>query len=275
MSDVAASPASGTASLPFSVHLDTVPALPDRAQRSPRPVELVVTAVRPHRRTLRDLLRDADLPQSGFAFARPVAVARQVAGTANVGTEALDRIDRLRLVEAVLVDAREEGAEWYTALATSMGTNLPERVEAVEALRGEVETLTGFHPDRLATLRREAGRVDADAAARIDAAVAIQRALADRAAVAPSSGTVVRNAVRELAAHGDDAWREAYESVDRVTVAGVATVSASLADLLRVLGAATSADVHLHLRAATGPVVRDRLAGLCSVADPGAEVVES
>lgn len=266
-------------SLPFAVHVDSVPDLVDRARRSPQPRELVLTTVQPHRRNLRDGLRDADKPQSSFEFTRLIDVARQVAGTANVETESLDRIDRLRALGSILETARDDGAEWYTDLAVSMGTDLPERPETFEALRAEVETITGFHPDRLEALRSEGDRVpapaDRDSRARIDAAVAAQRALAERVADAPSSDTVVRNATRELAAYGDDAWNEAYGTVERLTVAGAASMSATLADFLRVLGEETDVDVHLHLRAATGPAIRERLPELCGVPDPGIEVVGS
>ncbi|WP_430505882.1 hypothetical protein [Haloparvum sp. PAK95] len=269
----------GQSSLPFVVHVDSVPDLVDRAQRSPHPRELVLTTVQPHRRNLRDRLRDADRPQSSFEFTRLVDVARQVAGTANVETESLDRIDRLRALRSILETARDDEADWYTDLAVSMGTDLPEQPETFEALRAEVETVTGFHPDRLDALRSEGNRVpapaDRDSRARIDAVVAAQRALAARVADAPSSDTVVRNATRELAAHGDDTWNEAYGTVERLTVAGAASMSATLADFLRVLGDETDVDVHLHLRAATGPDIRERLSGLCAVAEPGIEVIGS
>lgn len=262
--------------IPFAVHIDDAPALVNRAQRSQRPTELVLTTVRPHRRNLRDRLRSSNCPQSNFDFTRLIEVARQVAGTANAETESLDRIDRLWRLESILEDARTDEIAWYSDLAVSMGTDLPAQCEAIEALREEIETVTGFHPKRLDTLRDEADELsppaDHDAHARIDAAVAIQRALADRVTDEPSTGAVVRNAIRELAVHGDDTWSEAYEAVERVTVAGVASISATLADFLRVLGDETGVDVHLHLRAATGPTIRERLPGLCAVAEPGTEV---
>lgn len=279
MTNRTSSPHSDRSSLPFVVHVDTVPDLVDRAQRLPEPREFVLTTVQPHRRNLRDRLRDADRPQSSFEFARLIEVARQVAGTANAETESLDRIDRLQALESILETARDDGADWYTDVAVSMGTDLPERPETFEALRAEVETITGFHPHRLEALRSEADRVsapaDRDSRARLDAAVAAQRALAERVADAPSSDTVVRNATRELAAHGDETWNEAYGTVERVTVAGVASMSATLADFLRVLGEETDVDVHLHLRAATGPAIRKRLPGLCAVPAPGDEVIGS
>lgn len=279
MTNRTSSSRSGRSSLPFGVHVDTVPDLVDRARRLPHPRELVLTTVQPHRRNLRDRLRDADRPQSSFEFTRLIEVARQVAGTANAETESIDRIDRLRALESILQTARDDEADWYTGIAVSMGTDLPEHPETFEALRAEVETVTGFHPDRLAALRNEADRVsapaDRDSHARIDAAVAAQRALGERVAPAPSSDTVVRNATRELAAYGDDTWNEAYGTVERVTVAGAASMSATLADFLRVLGDETDVDVHLHLRAATGPAIRKRLSGLCAVADPGVEVIGS
>lgn len=278
MSDVALTTLRKSGSVPFSVSVGSAPPLVERASRSPQPTELVVTAVRPHRRALRDQLRAADLPQSSFEFGRLTDVARQVAGTSNAQTEALDRIDRLREIQGLLKEKQADDTEWYTNLATSMGTDLTGRPEDVEALRGEVETITGFHPSRLGILEREAATLetpaDLDAEARIASAVAIQQLLTDRADEAASRDAIVRTAVRELTTHGDDVWDEVYGTIDRFTVAGVATISTTLADFLRVVAEETDIEVELHLRSVTGPTLRDRLPGLCSVPDPGAEVIE-
>jgi len=60
-----------------------------------------------------------------------------------------------------------------------------------------------------------------------------------------------------------------------VTVAGVSTLGATLADFLTTLGAETGTDVevHLHLRRATGPSIEDRLPTLCTVDAPGTTVI--
>ena len=208
-------------------------------------------------------------PQTNFEFDRLLEVARRVTGSSGGQTEVLDRIDRLWQLETVLENARRDGVAWYTDLAVSTGTGLPERPEAVEAIRSEIETVTGFHPERLDALRVAADETsppaDRDSHARVDAAVAVQRALTRQ--VEPVPAPVIRIATRTLAADGDDAWRAAYETVDRVTVAGTASLPATLADFLRVLGAETTVDVHLFLRAATGPTIRDRLAAVCAVDD--------
>lgn len=266
-------------SVPFTVHVDTVPTLRDRARRTAESRELVVTTVQPHRRNLRDQLREHDCPQTNFEFDRLLEVARRVTGSSGGQTETLDRIDRLWQLETVLENARRDGVAWYTDLAVSTGTGLPERPEVVEAIRSEIETVTGFHPRRLDALRAAADDVsppaDRDSHARVDAAVAVQRALTRRVEPAPAPDTVIRAATRTLAADGGDAWRAAYETVDRVTIAGTASLPATLADFLRVLGAETTVDVHLYLRAATGPTIRDRLPAACTVDDPGREVIES
>ncbi|MFC7095792.1 hypothetical protein [Halobaculum marinum] len=264
---------------PFTVHTEAVPALVDRAARVPEAAELVVTPEQLHRRNLRDRLRRADAPQSAFRFVQPVDVARQVAGAANAPTERLDRVDRLYHLDGALDDARDRDAEWWRSLAVSMGADLTAAVEAVEHLRNEVETTTGFHPDRLATLReraRELGAPDRDdALARVDAAVELQRALARRVEVAPTGDAVTRGATRKLAAHGQSLWAEAYPNVERVTVAGVSTVGATLADLLAVLSRRTDATVGLHLRHATGDRLADRLGQLSAIDAPGSTVVDA
>lgn len=278
MPDVALSTLGKSESAPFSVSVDSVPSLVERASMSPQPTELVVTAVRPHRRALRDQLRAADLPQSSFRFGRLTEVARQVAGTSNAQTEALDRIDRLREIQGLLEEKQADDTEWYTNLATSMGTDLASRPEAVEALRAEVETLTGFHPSRLGIIQQEATTLETpanlDAEARIDGAVALQQLLTDSADEAASRDAIVRTAIREITTHGGDVWDEAYGTIDRFTVAGVATISTTLADFLRVVAEETDIEVELHLRSVTGPILRDRLPDLCSISDPGAEVIE-
>lgn len=265
-------------SAPFSVHVDSIPDLCNRAQRTTESRELVVTTVRPHRRNLRNQLREQDCPQTNFEFERLVEVARRVTGSKGRQTEALDRIDRLWHLEDILEAARHDGPTWYTDLAVSMGTGLPDRLEAVEAIRSEIETVTGFHPERLDDLRKAADEVsppaDSDSHARVDAAVAVQRALTQRVDPAPTPDAVIRTAIRTLAADGDDAWQAAYETVDRVTVAGTASLPATLADFVRVLGAETSVDIHLYLRAATGPTIQNRLPAACTIDDPGREMID-
>ncbi|GAD53411.1 hypothetical protein MBEHAL_2171 [Halarchaeum acidiphilum MH1-52-1] len=261
--------------------IDESPRLVQRAERCEEPRELVVTPVRAHRRTLQRALRAASRPQSAFRFARPIDVARRLAGAANERTETLDRIDRLHFVERVLADARESGAEWASDLAVVVGARPSERVERVEQVRAEVETVTGWHPRRLESMRACGSGLDAPddraAAALVSAAVELHAALRERADGddAVSTASVIRAATRTLAAHGDRGWRESHPSIERVTLAGVSTLSATLADFLLTLGAETSVDVHLHLRHATGERIASRLAAHASIEDPGAEVFES
>lgn len=267
-----------TASVPFTVHIDTVPALQDRAQRTPDTQNLVVTPIQSHRRNLRNQLRDHDCPQTNFKFARLREVARHVSGSAGQ-TETLDTVDRLYHLRSILAEAQQAGASWYTDLVVSMGTGLPERPEDVEAIRSEVEMITGFHPDRLEALHTAADGItppaDRDSHACIMAAVAIQHALTHQLESAPTPDTVIRAATRILAAEGEAAWQAAYGTVDRVTVAGIASLPATLVDFLRVLATETTVDIHLYLRAATGPTVHDRLPALCAIDNLGHEVIES
>ncbi|MFC7137713.1 hypothetical protein ACFQRB_17085 [Halobaculum litoreum] len=134
---------------PFEIHHGTVPALTERADRTPASTELVLTPTRLHRRNLRDRLRRANAPQSVFTFAQPLDVARRLAGERGARTECLDRVDRLYHLEVAVREARDHGADWHRDLAVSMGTDLADSAERVEHLRAEVETTTGFHPDRL------------------------------------------------------------------------------------------------------------------------------
>ncbi|WP_284014720.1 hypothetical protein [Halobaculum litoreum] len=265
---------------PFEIHHGTVPALTERADRTPASTELVLTPTRLHRRNLRDRLRRANAPQSVFTFAQPLDVARRLAGERGARTECLDRVDRLYHLEVAVREARDHGADWHRDLAVSMGTDLADSAERVEHLRAEVETTTGFHPDRLASLRAAARDIEGpdreDALARIDAAVALQRTLADRTDTAPSADAITRGATRELAAEGQPLWNDVYADIERVTVAGVSTLGATLVDFLGSVGRATDADteLRLHLRHATGEPLAERLPDLCSVERPGATVIE-
>ncbi|MEZ3118056.1 hypothetical protein RYH80_19240 [Halobaculum sp. MBLA0147] len=264
--------------MPFTVHVDTVPPLHAWAQRTPDTQHLVVTPVRAHRRNLRNQLREHDCPQTNFEFARILEVARRVSGR-DGPTETLDTVDRLYHLRSLLAEARQADAAWFRDLAVATGTRLSERPEDAEAIRSEIELITGFHPDRLAALRSAADGIgtpaDQDSHARITAAVAMQRALTQRVDPAPTPDTVIRAATRTLAAEGAAAWQAAYETVDRVTVAGMASLPAALVDFLRVVATEAAVDIHLYLRAATGPTARDRLPALCAVDTPGNEVIES
>lgn len=267
-------------SLPFATHIDTVPHLLKRATRAPTTRELVLTPTQLHRRNLRDRLRRNDAPQSVFQFAQPLDVARQLADEQGVQTECLNRIDRLHHLETALQDARNSDQDWYADLAVSMGTDLVATTEAVERLRAEVGTTTGFHPERLAALRDLAAGLDSpareDALARIAAAVTLQQDLAERGDDAPTNDAITRRATRELAAEGQSLWSDSYANIERITVAGVSTLGATLIDFLATIGRESGPDVevHLHLRHATGDQLNDRLIGLSSIDTPGRTVID-
>lgn len=89
---------------------------------------------------------------------------------------------------------------------------------------------------------------------------------------AVSETSLLCRAIRAL--HEDpDVWTAAYPDVDRLSVAGTSMLTAPLEDFCHVLGRRTDVDVHVYLRAASGPAIRDQLHSTGAVDDPGTQAV--
>lgn len=269
---VSSGEATAKAELPFAVQVGTEGLL-DGARLTEQPHTLVLASEQLHQRNLRRRLRETGRPQSAHEFVRFVAAGREVLRAADRGpTAALDRIDRLqRISEAITADEFTA----TDALTRAFGSQPESRVEALEAARAEVETVTGFHPERVEPLHTVADRESAVVAAEtedlLSVVLALQRHLATDTDEFVSEAAVTRAATRTLR-EDPDSWTTAYPSIERVWVAGASTLSASMADFLSVLGREVDVEVRLCLRTGTAATIEDRLPHLLGVAEPGTEV---
>ncbi|MFC7198813.1 hypothetical protein [Halospeciosus flavus] len=246
-----------TASL--TVHVCRESTLVSWARRSPVATDLVLTPEQLHRRNLKYTLADAAQPRSSLRFVPPVDVAAAVAPGDADEWRTLDRTDRLRLLEELLVDPDAE----IESLRTAFGTNLAAHTEAVEAAREELDVVAGGAATRADALREVAAGLSTPAArettALLDGLQAVELTLADRTERAVSAVPVLRAGREALAATDGRAWEEAYPTVERLSVAGVSTVGSALLDFLGHVAAFTDVEVHLFLRAGTGPRIAERL----------------
>jgi ATP-dependent helicase/nuclease subunit B len=258
----------------LTLHVGDEERLFERARTRSHPDELVVSPVELHQRNVQRRLREARLPADAFRFADPVGICLRVLETAGRPTAAVDRVDRLSLIRSILGDAADDPAADFV-LPTGPSSRDPRRVEQI---RTEVETVTNFHPERIAAWRETAGEIDDpiddEAAELLDAALAIERKLRDRTAEAVSETALLRRATRSIAATDGSAWAEAYPNAERLTFLGLSSLSAPHTDLVNALLSATPVEVHVHFREGTGEYLRRRVPDLLAVAEPGTEAFE-
>jgi len=263
----------------LTLHVGDERRLFERARTRPRPTELVVSPVELHQRNVQRRLREARLPKDAFRFEDPVGACLRVLETADRSTSVVDRVDRLSLIRSVL-DSADPDYPGTTAgpiipLPTGVSSRDPRRIEQI---RTEVETVTNFHPERIAAWTETAGEIDEpiddDAAAILDAGVGIERELRDRTEKAVSETALLRRATRAIAATDGAVWAEAYPNIERLTLLGLSSLSAPHTDLVNALLAATALEVHIHFREGTGEFLRRRTPELLAVTDPGTEAFE-
>ncbi|GGN16359.1 hypothetical protein [Halarchaeum nitratireducens] len=246
-----------TASL--TVHVGTAATLLDRAMRRAAATDLVLTPERLHKRNLKRALAERSRPRSSLRLASPGDVARDVR-THAVDRGALDRADRLRLLERVLDDGSVAG----DPLRVVVGPDLAAHADAIEAAREELTTVAGGAGERRDALDTVASALP-DAAARetralLDGLDGIEAALAERADRPVSTAAALRAARDAIVRSDGAAWTDAYPGIERLSLAGVSTVESPLLDLLGAVAAYTDTDVHCVLRAGTGPRIAERLA---------------
>lgn len=241
----------------FRATVGEADALLDRAARAPEPTEFVVTPERLHRRNLKRRLAERATPRSSLRLTDATVVAGDLLDAAGAPTETIDRIDRLKHLDALL----DRDTEANERLRAAFGSDLPARAETIAAAHSRVGEMTGWVEDRLdaisnvaAALPGVAARDTADVLAGVRA---LEQGLADRVAPVHSRETLLPAAAERL---GSDSnlWQEAFPSVDRLSVAGVSTVDAPLLDLLDA-AARAGVDVTVSLRPGTGPAIVDRL----------------
>ncbi|NHX36454.1 MULTISPECIES: PD-(D/E)XK nuclease family protein [Halolamina] len=229
----------------------------DRADRAPEPAEFVVTPERLHRRNLKRRLAERASPRSSLWLTDATAIAAQLLDAAGSPSETIDRIDRLKHVEALL--RRDTAAN--ERLRAAFGSDLPARAETIAAAHSRVAELTGWDEQRLDALAAVADDLPAVAGRDTDDVVAgvraLERGLIDRAGAVHSRETLLPAAAGALR-EDPGLWREAFPEARRLAVAGVSVVDAPLSELL---GAAATGGVGvtLSLRPGTGPAIVERL----------------
>lgn len=229
----------------------------DRASRSPAPTELVVTPERLHRRNLKRRLAARRSPRSSYRLTDSQQIAERLLDSAGEAPETIDRIDRLKHVEALLGEATDANER----LRAVFGSDLQAHAEAVDAAHRRVAGMTAWNPgtlDALATTAETVPEVAARDTADIVAGVeALENRLSEHVSGAHARDRLLVDAASSLE---DDptVWRAAFPTIDRLSVAGVSAVDAPLLGLLRA-AADAGVDVRLHLRAGTGPAIADRL----------------
>lgn len=227
-----------------------------------------------HQRNIQRRLREANKPKDVFEFDDPVGVCRTILRGKSASAEAIDRIDRLALIRALL-DNSSVSASPTVSLPAGIGTRDPQHVEQI---RTEVETVTNFHRERIAAWENVSAElampIDTETAELLEAALDVERGLRERTSKAISETELVRRSTRTLFETDGVAWKKAFAQIERLSLVGLSTISAALADFVHALVATTRLDVHVHFRAATGKYLTNRVPDLLDVSAPGQVVFE-
>ncbi|KAA9396196.1 hypothetical protein Har1129_20170, partial [Haloarcula sp. CBA1129] len=245
----------------FTTHIHNPEYLLTFAARSTTQTDLIVTPVQFHQRNLTHRLAAQNQPRSSMRFVSPGQIAREVLEATDGETKALDRLDRIRSLETLL--ETEPGT--FDAFTPLYGSHLTSHAADIESSRRAVGAITAYDDERLAILKESLTDlqpyVRQDAVDRIDGAIATNRRLDTVTDVAVSTDSVLRKATTMLRENGADIWNTVYPAIERIHLAGVSSIEAPLLDLLSCIATETPVDVHLFLRAGTGPRIEDRLCG--------------
>ncbi|MFW5900149.1 MAG: hypothetical protein ACOCTH_00015 [Halodesulfurarchaeum sp.] len=239
--------------------------------RPAQATELLIAPVELHRRNIQRRFREAHRPKDGVQIVDHTTIAERLLESVNRPTTQFDRIDRLSMIETLLAD--DDVAITSPAVPADPPT--------IEGLRAEIERLTNFHHERVATLRAAAtdlaSPIDADAVEKLSAATTVEAALRQRTSTAVSEIELLRRATRLLWADDGHVWADAFPTVREISLVGLSNVSAMLIDLVHAILSVVpvSVSVHMHFRPATGAYLGRRLAPLLDVDEPGAVVFES
>ncbi|WP_049909030.1 hypothetical protein [Halorubrum saccharovorum] len=246
----------------------------ERARRCPRATELVASPVELHQRNVQRRLREANLSKDAFSFVAPVGISKKLLESAGRPTATIDRIDRLSLLHAILEDPPSRASS-ELALPPRLSSRDPQQIEQI---RTEVETVTNFHPERIAAWRDTADDlydpIDAESSELLNAALFVEQGLRDRITKAVSETELVRRATRMIVATDGVGWTEAYPHIDRLTLLGLSSLSAPHTDLVHAVLSTTPVEVHIHFRSETGTYLKQRFDDLLTRSKPGTEVFE-
>lgn len=246
----------------------------ERARRCTRPNELVVSPVELHQRNVQRRLREEHLPKDAFSFEDPVQLSKRLLESNERPTVTIDRIDRLSLLRSVLEDSMSQESP-DIPFSSRLASREPQQIEQI---RTEVETVTNFHPERIAAWRDTAddlySPIDATATELLDIALGVERNLRERISKAISETELVRRATQTLVATDGSVWESAYPHIKRLTLLGLSSLSAPHTDLVHGILATTEVEVHIHFRSESGVYLKKRARDLLSVTAPGTEVFE-
>ncbi|SFK58051.1 ATP-dependent helicase/nuclease subunit B [Halogranum rubrum] len=242
-----------------TVHVDDVDELLGYAARSTHRTDLVVTPEQLHARNLKRRLSATSRPRSSLQFCDLSSVASDVLTEAGDSATALDRIDRIRTLETLL-DERPDEFRHFEPL---FGTRLSAHVSTIESARATVDAVTGYDPGRLDALDELIETTPPvsrrDARSLVEGAVATERLLASTTDAAVSGDAVLRAATTSIRETSGVVFEAAYPEAERLHLAGVSSVAATLRDFLLAVAEETAVDVRLFARAGTGPGIAGRL----------------
>lgn len=246
----------------------------DYAEHAVQPTELILVPGSHHQRTIKQRFAQADKPTDTVVFSSIEDIATDLQVEEGIEpTSRLDRADRLALLERIV----ETDETLCAQLALSLGVTPAVAIETVERARAAVESMTGYHPERIGAIRewcrRREGPTADDCLNLVDGVVGLERELRQQTAHATSSEMQLRRAIRLLSQRGSQLWMDAYPSIERLWVCGLTAPPASLCDFLGVAAAVTDAQVHLDARPVSGELIWSRIDTVCDISDPGTEVI--
>ena len=249
----------------LTIHIGDGDALIERVTQTARQ-ELVLAPVELHRRNIQRRLREAQTPKENLQCTDPTAVATQLLAVDAQPPATLDRIDRLSIIEAIRSDDE----------ASITSPAVPADPQGIEQIRTVIETVTGFHPERLDVLGTVGdgltAPLDADTADLVKAATTIEGTLRQRSSKAVSEVESIRQATRRIIETDGTLWQQTYPEIDRISLVGVSSIAISYIDLLHAILATVSVPVHIHFRAGTGTYLAERVSKLFDISDPGTVV---
>ena len=258
----------------LTLHVGDEDELFERARRCKRPNELVVSPVELHQRNVQRRLREENLPKDAFSFEDPVQLSTRILESSELPTATIDRIDRLTLLRSILEDSMsQESSE--IPFPPRFTSREPQQIEQI---RTEIETVTNFHPERVAAWQDAASElyspIDATATELLDTALGVERGLRERTSKVISETELVRRATRVLMATDGSVWESAYPHIERLTLLGLSSLSAPHTDFVHGILATTTVEVHIHFRSESGVYLENRARDLLAVTSPGTEVFE-
>ncbi|MFD1635370.1 hypothetical protein ACOZ4L_16845 (plasmid) [Haloplanus ruber] len=187
-------------------------------------------------------------------------MATELIATAKESDPAvLDRMDRLRVLEDLLVSPSGDASR----LSRVFGTSLTTQLDQIEAAREEVLLLTGNQPTRHSALETVCDELDGvasrDALDLLTGISSLEKQLRNSVEEYTSSAAVLEAGAEVVTGSEGSVWQNKYSGIERINVVGISTLGTPLLTFLTAIGRETSSTVHLYLRAHTGPRIASRL----------------